>query len=136
MDLIGSWYDRFECSKGFKQGRLFPSHTRNSLSVHITKLLIIQGRGRIFISLKWVLLCALLRFWVGIEEGIFYFLEDGFVIKCIYGSSYYKLLFDVSSKKTHRELFLGSCDSPYTENARKVVVASVNLGGTKLPVKM
>ncbi len=63
------------------------------------------------------------------RRGFFYFLEDGFDIKCIYGSSYYKLLCDVSSKKNHQELFLGSFDSPYTENARKVIVASVNLGG-------
>jgi hypothetical protein len=65
----------------------------------------------------------------------FYFLEDGFVIKCIYRSSYHKLLCDVSSKKNHQKLFLGSFDSLYTENTQKVVVASV-IWVEKISVKM
>jgi hypothetical protein len=112
--------------QGFSTRLTFPLTHSEFIKRAYNEIIDHTGRGRIFISLRWVLLCALLRFFSRQERReFFYFFERGFVIKCIYESSYYKLLFDVSSKKNHQELFFGSFDSPYTENTLKIVVASV-----------
>ncbi len=71
------------------------------------------------------------------RRGFLIFLKMGLLLSAstLYRSSYYKLLFDVISKKNHQKHFLGSFDSLYTENTQKVVVASVIWVET-IPVKM
>ncbi len=48
MDLIGSWYDRFECSKDFQQGRLFPlTHSEFIKRAH-NEIIDHTGKGKDF----------------------------------------------------------------------------------------